>query len=60
LRTLLNSPAQCREMGSKGRRWVAEHLPWNVVGTQMARVYEEIVRNHGARQVSRTQIPVAP
>ena len=33
-------------MGNNGRRWVAEHLPWNVVAAQMARVYEETVKYH--------------
>jgi len=37
-------------MGSNGRRWVAEHLPWKVVAAQMARAYEDLVRDHCARQ----------
>jgi glycosyltransferase involved in cell wall biosynthesis len=47
LLTLLDDPERRREMGSNGRRWVAEHLPWNVVAAQMARAYEETIRYHG-------------
>jgi len=50
LRSILDDPARGRQMGSNGRRWVAEHLPWKVVAAQMARAYEDIVRDHCARQ----------
>jgi glycosyltransferase involved in cell wall biosynthesis len=59
LRELLDDPVRARRMGRNGRRWVVEHLPWEVVGTQMVRVYEEIVREHDPRQVAREGIPVA-
>lgn len=49
LRSVLADPARGRQMGSNGRRWVAEHLPWHVVAAQMARAYEEIVWDHRAR-----------
>jgi glycosyltransferase involved in cell wall biosynthesis len=60
LRSVLEDPARGRQMGSNGRRWVAEHLPWEVVAAQMSNAYEEIVRRHTARQASRTEVAVAP
>jgi glycosyltransferase involved in cell wall biosynthesis len=60
LHSVLDDPARGRQMGSNGRRWVAEHLPWQVVAAQMTNAYEEIVRRHTARQASRTEAPVAP
>lgn len=60
LRSVLEDPARGWRMGSNGRRWVAERLPWKVVAEQMANAYGEIVRDHAARQVSRAGIPVAP
>ena len=59
LRTLLNDPARGRQMGRNGRKWVAEHLPWKVVGAQMVSAYEEIVRDYGQRRTSRAEIAVA-
>jgi glycosyltransferase involved in cell wall biosynthesis len=59
LRSLLNDPPRARQMGRNGRDWVAEHLPWNVVGAQMIRVYEEIVRDCGPRGMSPAEIAVA-
>lgn len=50
LRNILDDPVRGRQMGSNGRRWVTEHLPWKVVAAQMARVYEDIVREHSARR----------
>jgi glycosyltransferase involved in cell wall biosynthesis len=44
--TLLDDPERGRDMGNNGRRWVAEHLPWNVVAAQMARAYEETIEYH--------------
>jgi glycosyltransferase involved in cell wall biosynthesis len=49
LRSILNDPKRGRQMGSNGRRWVAEYLPWKIVAAQMACAYEKIVRDHGAR-----------
>jgi len=46
LLTLLDDRERGREMGGDGRRWVAEHLPWNVVAAQMARAYEETIEYH--------------
>jgi glycosyltransferase involved in cell wall biosynthesis len=46
-------------MGRNGRAWVAEHLPWSVVGAQMIRVYEEILRDRVPARVSATEIAVA-
>ena len=57
---LLDDPVAARHMGINGRRWVAEHLPWKVIGAQMTLAYEEIVLNHSARRESRAEIPVTP
>ena len=57
LRTLLDDPTRAQQMGRNGRKWVAEHLSWNVVGTQMIRVYEEIVRDHRAGRSPQGEIP---
>jgi glycosyltransferase involved in cell wall biosynthesis len=57
--SVLDDPEKGRRMGANGRRWVAEHLPWKVVATQMASAYEETVRHHRTRQVSQTGIPIA-
>jgi glycosyltransferase involved in cell wall biosynthesis len=46
LHSLLADPARGRQMGSRGRRWVAEHLTWKIVAAQMASAYEEMVRDH--------------
>src|SRR6266850_1754572 len=59
LRTVVNDPVRSRQMGSNGRRWVAENLPWDIVGAQMVRVYEEIVRDHRASQRSQGETPGA-
>jgi glycosyltransferase involved in cell wall biosynthesis len=59
LRAVVNHPARRRQMGSNGRRWVAENLSWDIVGAQMVRVYEEIVRDHRASQRSQEEIPGA-
>lgn len=59
LRQLLDDPPRARQMGRNGRAWVAEHLPWNVVGAQMIRVYEEIVTDRTPRSVSAAEIAVA-
>jgi len=60
LRTVLDDPARGRQMGTNGRRWVAEHLPWKVVAAQMAQAYEEIVRDHRTCQLSQAKVAVAP
>jgi len=52
LRTVIDDPARGREMGINGRRWVAEHLPWEVVAAQMARAYDETVRSQNAYEVN--------
>lgn len=57
LRIILDDPERGKQMGRNGRRWVAEHLPWKVVAAQMARAYEEIVRDHGARRDTRRKEP---
>jgi glycosyltransferase involved in cell wall biosynthesis len=59
LRDVVNDPARGRQMGSNGRRWVVANLPWDIVGAQMVRVYEEIVRNHGVSQRSQGEPPGA-
>jgi len=59
LRSVLGDLARGRQMGSNGRRWVAAHLPWEVVAAQMARAYEDTVQDHLVRQASRTGVPVA-
>lgn len=48
LRTLLDDPGRRRQMGIDGRRWVAAHLPWNIVAAQMANAYEETIRSCGS------------
>jgi glycosyltransferase involved in cell wall biosynthesis len=58
MRQLLDDPSRSRRMGSNGRAWVAEHLPWNVVGEHMIRVYEEIVRDRARRHASPKEIAV--
>jgi glycosyltransferase involved in cell wall biosynthesis len=60
LRSVLEDPARGRQMGINGRRWVAEHLPWSVVAVQMARAYEEIVRDRRTCQPSQAKVAVAP
>jgi glycosyltransferase involved in cell wall biosynthesis len=60
LRYILDDPEKGRQMGSNGRQWVAEHLPWRVVAAEMANAYGEIVRDHAARETSRVGIPVPP
>jgi glycosyltransferase involved in cell wall biosynthesis len=50
LLALLVDPERRREMGSNGRRWVADNLPWNVVAAQMARAYEEAIQYHRQRE----------
>jgi glycosyltransferase involved in cell wall biosynthesis len=49
LRSVLDSPQRGRQMGINGRRWVAEHLPWNIVAAQMASAYAEVVRDYRGR-----------
>jgi hypothetical protein len=46
-------------MGRNGRAWVAEHLPWSVVGAQMVGVYEEILRHRVPAAASPAEIAVA-
>jgi glycosyltransferase involved in cell wall biosynthesis len=48
LRNILDDPARARQMGRNGRYWVAENLPWDVVGAQMVRVYEDLVEGKKA------------
>jgi glycosyltransferase involved in cell wall biosynthesis len=59
LRNILDDPTQARQMGTNGRRWVVENLPWDIVGAQMVRAYEEIVRDHQASQRSEGETPGA-
>jgi glycosyltransferase involved in cell wall biosynthesis len=59
LRNILDDPARGRQMGRNGRNWVAEHLPWEVVGAQMVSAYEEIVRDRGQRRTSPAEIVIA-
>jgi glycosyltransferase involved in cell wall biosynthesis len=54
LLSILDHPERGKQMGSNGRCWVAEHLPWKKVAAQMAQVYEEIVRDHQLRPASTT------
>ncbi len=44
LLVLLRNPALGEQMGARGRQWVEEHLTWRVVGDQMVRLYEQLVR----------------
>jgi glycosyltransferase involved in cell wall biosynthesis len=44
LRNLLDNRTRARQMGTNGRRWVEENLPWDVVGAQMVHVYEDLVK----------------
>jgi glycosyltransferase involved in cell wall biosynthesis len=59
LRQLLDDPPIAQQMGRNGRAWVAEHLPWSVVGAQMIRVYEEVLRDCTRARVSPAEIAVA-
>jgi glycosyltransferase involved in cell wall biosynthesis len=53
LLTLLDDREQSRQMGINGRKWVAEHLPWNVVAAQMVRAYEDTIKYHDTNSSSR-------
>ena len=44
LRAVVNNPVRRRQMGSNGRRWVEENLPWDIVGAEMVHVYEDLVK----------------
>jgi glycosyltransferase involved in cell wall biosynthesis len=46
---MLDDPIRGKEMGSNGRSWVAENLPWKVVAAQMAGAYEEIASHQKPR-----------
>jgi glycosyltransferase involved in cell wall biosynthesis len=46
LRTVVDDAVRKRQMGDNGRRWVAENLPWNIVGAQMVQVYEDLANKH--------------
>jgi len=59
LRQLLDDAPRARQMGRNGRAWVAEHLPWSVVGAQMICVYEEILRDRIPAAASPAEIAVA-
>jgi glycosyltransferase involved in cell wall biosynthesis len=59
LLSILDDPEQAKQMGGNGRRWVAERLPWEVVAAQMARAYEEIVRDQRLGAAARTEVPDA-
>jgi glycosyltransferase involved in cell wall biosynthesis len=56
---LLDDAPRARQMGRNGRAWVAEHLPWSVVGAQMVGVYEEILRHRVPAAASPAEIAVA-
>jgi glycosyltransferase involved in cell wall biosynthesis len=60
LRKVLEDPAKGREMGSNGRRWAAEHLPWGVVAAQMAHAYEDMVRERRARRLCQAEVALTP
>jgi glycosyltransferase involved in cell wall biosynthesis len=60
LRKVLEDPAKGREMGSNGRRWAAEHLPWSVVAAQMAHAYEDMVRERRARRSCQAEVALTP
>jgi len=60
LRAVVNDPIRRRQMGRNGRRWVMENLPWETVGAQMVRAYEETVRDRRAHLASRVGVPIAP
>jgi glycosyltransferase involved in cell wall biosynthesis len=44
LLSILDDPKWGKQMGSNGRRWVAENLAWDIVGAQMVRAYEELLK----------------
>jgi glycosyltransferase involved in cell wall biosynthesis len=44
LRNLLDNRTRARQMGTNGRRWVEENLPWDIVGAEMVHVYEDLVK----------------
>lgn len=43
LASLLDSPAESRAMGSRGRRHAAANFSWAMVGRQMEQVYDEMM-----------------
>jgi len=44
LLSIVDDPKWGKRMGSNGRRWVVENLAWDIVGAQMVRVYEELLK----------------
>jgi glycosyltransferase involved in cell wall biosynthesis len=57
VRSILDDPARGRKMGINGRRWVAEHLPWEIVAAQMVRAYEETLRGHACGASQEASVP---
>jgi glycosyltransferase involved in cell wall biosynthesis len=58
LQTLIEDRARAQEMGQRGKQWAAEHLPWSVVGRQMAEAYEEIIRHHSGSFQASAPVPL--
>jgi glycosyltransferase involved in cell wall biosynthesis len=59
LETILDDPAQAKKMGQNGRRWVINHLSWDLVAVKMAQAYEETIRAYRARHPQQAGVPVA-
>ena len=43
LRTLIDRPELCREMGENGRRLVKDKFTWDKVAQQMSEIYESVI-----------------
>jgi glycosyltransferase involved in cell wall biosynthesis len=54
LEKLLNEPTLRQEMGSNGRRLVAEKFTWDKVADQMIKMYEEVL-DKGSRRTKREE-----
>ena len=59
LQRLLDDPARAEIMGQSGRRWVMDHLAWDLVATKMIQAYEETIRAYRAHNPQHTGVPVA-
>jgi glycosyltransferase involved in cell wall biosynthesis len=58
LLSLIEDQVRGLEMGRRGKQWAAEHLPWSVVGNQMAQAYEDIVRSHADSYPMQANVPL--
>jgi glycosyltransferase involved in cell wall biosynthesis len=47
IRTLLDDPARCRELGRRARQRVLESFCWGRAAREMTRYYEQVLAGHG-------------